>query len=203
MTMAKTTNKKTVKLGLKTIIIGLVIVAAGIAVFFLKSKIVVAWVNGRPVWHWTYITELERQAGQQTLDSLITQNLILQEAKKQKVSVTNDEIDEDLKKIEASVTAQGQVLEDLLKAQGLSLQDLKNQIKLNKLLDKLVGQDVEVSDEEIQKYISENKDFLPEEQSAEELNSSIKEQLRQQKLNEKLQDWLKSLKDGAKIVSWL
>ena len=180
---------------------------AGIAIlvglYFYKSKVVVAWVNGRPVWRCSLNKEMESQIGQQVLDSLVTKQLILQAASKQKVKVKKEEIDESLETIRANLDSQGQELEAVLELQGISLNELKEQIKLQKLVDKLVGTESEVSEEEISQYITENREILPNDLTAEELNQRVKEQIKQQKLNQEVQDWLRGLQEEAKVVSWL
>ena len=80
----------------------------------------------------------------------------------------------------------------------MSRNDLKGQIKLQLLLKKIVG-NVPVSDTEVDKYIEENKDSLPEETNPEDLRSQIKLQLEQQKLNEKIQNLVAELQKNAKI----
>ena len=51
-------------------------------IFFAKNIFLAALVNGTPIARLTVIKELEKQNGKRTLDSLITQQLIFQAAKK-------------------------------------------------------------------------------------------------------------------------
>ena len=167
-------------------------------VYYFKGQFIAAMVNGRPIWRWTLVRELERQAGEQILDSLITKILILQEAKKQKITISNAEINQEIKEIEEKMTAQGQSLDQVLGLQGMTREALEEQIQISQIAEKVLGQDIEVTEEEVDNYFEENKDYLPENTSREE----VKEQLKQQKIGEKFQTWVQSLRDGAQITTF-
>jgi foldase protein PrsA len=178
--------------------LAVIVIFASLAYYF-KGQFVVAMVNGRPIWRWTLVRELEKQAGGQILDSLITKTLIFQEAKKQKISVSSEEIDQEVKKLEEQMTAQGQSLEQVLGLQGMTRETLEEQIEIRKIIEQIVGSDIEITEEEVDKYFEENKDYLPEDISREE----VKEQLKQQKIGEEFQAWVESLRDGAQVSTFL
>ncbi len=183
-------------------VVALVIGILGLG-FFFKNKLVVVFVNGQPIFRASYVKELEVQAGKQIIETLITKKLILQEAKSQKVKVTKQEIEEEIKTVEALADQQGLSLEQLLEFQGITKSQLEEEIKLQKTIKKIVGKDIEVSDEEINKYIEENREFLDEATSDEELKEVVSNQLKQQKLTEKVRELVGKLQQEAKIVSWL
>jgi len=191
---------KTKKSSVKWILVAplIIIVLAGLLYYF-RGQFVVAIVNGKPICRWTLIKELEKQAGKRTLESLITKTLILQEAKKQKVAVSDDEVNQEIKQIEENFTSQGQDFNQLLEIQGITRNGLMEEIRLQKMVETIAGKDVEVTDKEIDDYIKENKDNIPQDMKEEEIRATAKEQLKQQKMNEKIQSWIKSLRDGAKI----
>lgn len=112
------------------------LVAAGL---LLKKELVVATVNGQPISRLTLIREMEKNSGKQTLEGLIGKTLILQEAKKQNVSVGKGEIDQEMAKIEENFKNQGQDLNQLLAFQGITRADLEEQIQLQKTAEKLAG----------------------------------------------------------------
>ena len=73
---------------------------------------------------------------------------------------------------------------------------------MREILPDCVGKNIKVTDQEITKYMEENKESLPETVEATEaaaLKVSIKNQLQQQKLSEKVQEWLANLQKNAKI----
>jgi len=187
------------KINKRNLIIILAVIVLGAFLYNFRGQFIAATVNGKPVWRFTLLKELEKQAGKQTLDSLITRTLILQEANKQKVTVGVDELNQEIKKIEENLSGQGQDLDYLLSAQGMTRDQLKEQIRIQKLVEKMAGQNIEVADEEVDKYLEQNKSLITKDSNVEEVKAGIREQLRQQKLTEQVQSWLKSLRDGASI----
>lgn len=186
----------------KTLAIGGVLLLV-LALFLLRSIFVAALVNGVPISRFAVVKALETQGGKEVLDELITKQLVLQEAKKNKISISDAEINTELKKIEDSVTSQGQNFNDLLKAKNLSRDVLKDKIKLDKIIQKIVGKEVTITDKEIQDYITANKESFPPSATIDELKGSVKEQLLQQKMSEKFQSWIAALKDKAKIYRFV
>lgn len=166
--------------------------------YYFRGQFVSVMVNGQPIWRLTLIRELERQAGSDTLETLITKTLILQEAGKQGISISPEELDEKIKELEDNFTSQGQDLDQLLEAQGMTRAQLREQIEIQLMINKIVGEEVEVSDEEVDEYLEANREYFPEADS-EETRVGIKDQLEQEKLNEKIQSWLDSLREEAQI----
>ena len=193
------TNKKKNKVDTKKIIISLIIVILVIGLYKFKNLFVIAMVNGKPISRLSLISEVEKQAGKQVLETLISKKLILQEAKKQKIKVTEEEIDQEIAKLEENINQQGQELLALLEMQGISLKQLAEEIKLQKIIDKIVSQEIEVSEEEINTYLEKNQEFLLDDSDIESVRENIKEQLKQQKISEKVQTWLTELREQAEI----
>lgn len=186
------------------LLIALWIIVLAVALWYFKGQFVVATVNGQPIFRSTLIRELERQAGPQTLDNIVLETLVRQEAAAKKVTVSEDELNAEVKKLEDQMAAQKQNLDQLLSLQGMTRASLKDQMRLQLLVDKLVGQEgVKVSDDEVKKYIADNKAFLPKDAKPEELAATVRKQLEQQKTTAQTQEWLKALQAKAKINHWL
>lgn len=204
----KETSSPKIKSGKKArkapifIILLAIIILAG-TLYYFKGQFIVATVNGKPIWRFTLISELEKQEGKKVLDSLVTKTLILQEAEKQNVTVGDEEIDQEIKQLEENFAKQGQDLNQLLDLQGMTRDRLREQIKIQKIVEKIAGKDVNITDQEVDDYIEENKDSIPKDLDIEEIKENIKEQLRQQKINQKIQLWIESLHDKAKINYFL
>lgn len=179
--------------------IGLVIVILAILAFAFKGLFIAAIVNGQPVSRVAVIQQLEQQNGKQAVSDLITKILITQEAQKRNVTVNQSEVDSDLKNIDGALKAQGQTLDTALASRGMSKQQLVDQITLQKLVEKMVGKDVKVTDDDVQKYIDTNKDNLPQDLSDDDLKKQVKAQLQQQQLQEKTQAFVADLQKKANI----
>ena len=121
----------------------------GVVILFLvalnRGLIVSAIVNGKPIFRWTVNSTLMSRFGQQTIENMITEQLIADEAKKAKLTVTQKEIDakeqEVLKSFGGNVT-----LDEVLKFQGMTKSDFDEQIKLQMMLTKLIGKDITITD---------------------------------------------------------
>jgi len=153
--------------------IPLIIIALIIIAFSLKGLFVVALVNGEPIARIAVVSELEKQGGKQALSSLVNQTLILQEARKKNIQVSQAEIDAAAKQIEDSLKSQGQNLDTALAMQGMTRKDLSTQLKLRSLVEKLLTDKVKVTDKEVADYIEKNKDTFPAEMKEEEIKKSV------------------------------
>ncbi len=200
MKQKKSNPKPRLKLGRQHLVILAVVLGAIGLLYFFKSAFIVGWVNGRPLTRSAYVGELEKLAKTQAFDSLVTKQLILNEAKKQKVSVAKSEIDDAMKNIDDRAKAQGSSLDELLTAQGISRQSVEEEVRLQKLLEKMVGQ-VDVGEDEITAYWNQNKDMYKD-QKFEDVKDQIKDQLKQQALIGKIQELISRLQSEAKIVNW-
>jgi hypothetical protein len=181
-------------------LIPLFLILTGGIIFYFKGLFVVALVNGQPITRLSIIQELEKRGGKQMLSSVITQALILQEAEKQNVTVAQKEIEEEIKKVEDNLKKQGQSLDQALTFQGLTREDFVTQIRLQKLVEKMLAKDMKVTDREIDDYIEKNENSIPKDMKPQEVTASARQQLQQQKLSSKAPAWIKDLQEKAKII---
>lgn len=176
------------------------VLVLGAFLYVGRGLFVAAVVNGQPISRLSVVSESEKQSGKQALDTMVRNTLIEQEARKQNVTVSEKEIDDEIKKVEETLTKQGQKLDDVLAMQGMSRQDLRKLIKLDKLVTKIVGKDVKVTDAEVSEYLEKNKELLPQNQTEEQLKKTATEQVKQQKLNQEVRTWVESLQTKAKVM---
>ena len=193
-------TKSPVKVRKSYILLALIIFVLGGLLYAGRSIFVAAVVNGQPISRLSVVKETEKQAGKQALDTIVRNTLIEQEARKKNVSVSEKEIDDEIKKVEATLSKQGRKLDQELAAQGMTQKDLRRLVRLDKLVGKIVGKDVKVTDKEISDYIEKNRDLLPQDQSEEQLKKSAGERIKQDKLNEKVRTWLESIQNKAKVI---
>lgn len=128
---------------------------------------------------------LVEQYGAQTLDALISDKIIELEVAKNKVEISSEEVD---KEVESMANYYGgmEALDNAMKSYNMTMEDMKDNVKMNLSLKKLVGSNIIISDEEIVSYFEENKEkFNQEEQvsashilvESEELAKEIREKL--------------------------
>lgn len=180
------------------VVLGGLVVAAGLFGYYKYG--VVAVVNGRQISRIEYIKIMESQVGKQTLDRMVTETLIMNEASKKGVKIDKAIIDTEIAKIEEQLKTQGQTLDSALAAEGMARTDLEKQIRLQKLAEELSAPKTEITEAEINDFLDKNKDQLPKGSSKEELQTLAKTQLASQAQNEAISTWLADLKKNAKII---
>lgn len=211
--MAKTDNKQeseseekkfnlTVKNKKLIIFISALLVLMGI-LYLGKSLFVVAIINNRPIFRTSIISELEKRYGSATLESVVNESLILQEASKKNVVVSTEAIDKEVKIIEDNIKAQGSDLDTELSRAGQKREDLLKGIKLKLLIEKILADRIQVSDKEIEDYFNSNKTVLYKDQKIEDVKDSVKATLMGMKLEEEYLKWIEEIKNSAKIKYFL
>lgn len=196
--MKKTSSKIPKKVFIFALI--LLIVVGGF--YFGRKTFFAASVNGQLVSRLSVIKDLEKQGGKKVLDTIILKTLINQEAKKRNLSVSQSEVDTEIKKIETNVSSQGSTLDALLAQQGMTKSDLIGEIKLQLLVTKMVDNNITVSTKEVDNYLASqnSQNSLGVSQTTPGLNRVQAESaIKQQKLQAEIQKFVADLKAKAKI----
>jgi len=160
----------------------------------------VATVNGKGISRVSYIKTLEQQGGAQILSAMIDENLILNEGIKNNVNVDKKTIDEEVAKIEEQLKAQNQTLDAALLSSGMTKADLDKQIKIKKIEAALSTTKVEITQAQIDEFLTTNKALLPTGKTKTELETLAKEQITLEANQTAATTWLTNLKQNAKIV---
>ena len=187
----------------KRVITFLVIVLVLTGVYFSRSLIFAAWVNGKPVYRYSLIRELEKQGGKQVLASLVEQALISAEAKKSNVTISEIEIETEIKKIEETISGQGISLDEALKLRGMTRKDLEKQIGTQKIVEKILASKILLTDQEVKDYFNANKTLFGQNPVFDKVKDQVRAQLFQQKLSEQYNTWITDLKTKAKILYFI
>jgi len=195
----KTKKKIDLKKYRKPALLAVGLLAVLAAAYQYKGVFVSAVVNGSPISRLSVIRELEKEAGQQALDRLITKKLIAAEVARKKIVVTPSDIDAEVKKIGDSVTKQGGTLEEALAQQGMTEGDLREQMLMQKELEKILGNKVKVTDEDVTRYVTQSKAAAPAGMSDADFMDQIREQLKSQKFNDEVGKWIAAAKAKASI----
>ncbi|MFZ5933009.1 MAG: SurA N-terminal domain-containing protein [Patescibacteria group bacterium] len=177
----------------------LLVLAILIVLALSKSLFVAALVNGWPISRLALIRELERQGGRKILDTLIERSLIFQEARRQGVKVSEEAVNQQVSSIEELLKKQNLTLEEALKARGQTKSDLTEQIRIQKTVEAILSQKINISAEDISQFFEENKETFGEGKTLEDVKEDIRSQLFQQKLTEAYSKWIEELKTKGKI----
>lgn len=119
---------------------------------------VAAVVDGEPITKQMVVDRLLSYFGNSILESMITDLLLEQEARRRGVSLTEEETNKAVEALQEEVGAKTpEALEALLKGQGISLTLFRYQARRFALLEKVFAQEVRVTDEEVEKIYREHK----------------------------------------------
>lgn len=125
---------------------------------------VVATVNGRVITKDDLYNAMYEQIGEQAIEQLINTILIEQEARRQNITVSNDEIQAEIDKL-AEQYGGRETLETLLEQSGSSLKSFEDNIRINLYIERLLADEIEVTDEQVREYYDNNQDaFYQDEQ---------------------------------------
>jgi hypothetical protein len=180
-------------------LIALGVVALLGLVYIFRGLFVAAMVNGMPISRLKILKQAESAQGENILESLITEQLIFQRAQEQGVQVDEQAVNQEIEKIEQQLSGQGQDFHQLLKLQGMTVEDLKQKLKMQKVIEALLADKINVTEEQVNQYLEDNKDFFSEDQSEEEKKQQAREQLQQQEMSKQYRQWVQKLKDQARI----
>ncbi len=177
----------------------IVVLAVVYVLFSSKDLFVAATVNGYPIARISVVRELEKQGGQQVLDNLINEAIISQEARKTGTVVAEADIDTKVNEIKEQMNAQGQDVDSLLAAQGISQDEFRDQIKTQIYVEKLLSGSISITDEQVSEFIETNKAFLPTDLDEEGLKNLARQELTQQELSGQFSTWIADKKQNADI----
>lgn len=169
--------------------IGGVIIAVVLVVLLINGTRgeMVASVNGERITKDELFQRLAEQDGGQTLDAMITEMLIEQEAKKANITVTEEELDHEFDRVKKRF---GSELEFQMMLAQLNMSEdmIKGQLRSSLLVKKMMLPEIDVHEDDLKQYYEENKQFYEEEEQVkarhilvetEEEANEIKQQLDQ------------------------
>lgn len=137
------------------VITGLVTLLLGAGLAACSGTGAVATVNGDPISKSAFEDKLEGSPGaRNTLQQMVQEALILQYAKSNSITVTDDEIakrEDDLK-----ANFPNGSWNDMLKARGLSEDDVKQALREQIILDKALAKDVTITPAQVKQYFDKN-----------------------------------------------
>lgn len=182
---------------IRNIVIFLIIVAA-IILWKMKDYFIIATVNGQPVTRFELNRQLTQRFGPQTLDTIINERLILGATRKQGIFVTAEEMDQQIKKIEAKLEGK-MSLSEALAAQGMDTDMLKKQIEIQLSIEKLFAKEATISSTEVEDYIKKNAAAYKTATDPAKLKEEVNDILKQQKVNEQFDTWFGEVRKNASV----
>lgn len=144
--------------------------------------------------------QLRANYGNNGVDSVIQQQLILQEGQRQHINITDKQISDQLSKIKTSSGGEASYQQQL-KQLGISEDLLKQQVRVQLIREQLLKDKIQVSQKEIDDYYNQNKSTIdPDGKTGEKaLTAQIQETLKQQKLDSATPDYVDSLRQRTSV----
>jgi hypothetical protein len=183
----------------KLLTLALIIVVLILVGSLARGFFVAAIVDGEPISRLAVIKELEKRSGGQALDTMVIKKIILKQALLQGISISGDDVDQEVSTLDERMAAQGSTLEVALSQQGMTMEQFREQIILQKALEKILADKLVASDEEVNKYLEQTKAMAPKGMSEEEFRGKVKEQIKSQKFDVEVGKWLTEQKQKANI----
>jgi hypothetical protein len=192
----KPTKKRSV---FKTLVLILFLALLAAFLYLSKSLFVVAVVNGKPVFTYTLIKQLEKQYGKTVLDDMVAKELVKQTIRQEKAEPSAEDIKTEIDKIVKNLETQGTTLDAALTKEGITQKQLEETIAVQKGMEKILQSELVVTEDEIKKYFTENKTAFGKDAKFEDFEESIKSQLSQDKMSAAFQTWYTKLKSDSDI----
>ncbi|WP_416145449.1 peptidylprolyl isomerase [Planococcus koreensis] len=152
----------------KAIYIAIGVIAAS-AIFLLMSfgqNNGVASVNGKEISKDELYAQMLKTNGTETLDLMISEEIVRQEAEKEDITVSDEEIEAEIAVYEEQYGG-AEELDSALAASGMTVESLKEEVQTYVKIEKLIGPGIEITDEQIQTYFDENKESLGQSEQVE------------------------------------
>lgn len=131
--------------------------------------------------------EMVRTSGEETLELMINEEIIRQEAESADVAVSTEEVEEELAVYEEDYGSE-EALEQALSTSGMTLDDFEQEIEKYTLVEKIIGPDIEVTEEEIETYFENNKDKYEQQEEVEASHILVESEEEAEEVQEKLAD---------------
>lgn len=166
----------------------------------LRNILPVAVVNGSGIARKDFTERVLLKAGPQVMDQLIVSKLLVAEAQKRHVVLSEKEIDEVLAKVEAELVKNNATVQDYLVAQGSTLSMLRIELRNQLIVEKLFGANIVVTQKEIDAYFTQNNIRKGTGAVLISQTIAIKKAVRTNKLREAFQIWLQKELQNAEIL---
>lgn len=195
-------------------VIGLILIIVSafalidLAVQYLNNDYSVAVVDGTRIskskWHKT----LESAYGSSVAQQLIDEQIIRAEAKKADITVSKEEVDEQITEIETSLGGK-EALDTALVANNITLEQLKEQVELDILSTKILTPQIEYTEDDVKSFFNQYSDAIFPDETAEledgekldfdQYKAETEEIYIQQQVQSTQSSWLTEVEAGYRI----
>lgn len=152
------------------IILVLVVLVTIVLIHYTNQRSeIVATVNGEKITRDELYQAMLVEGGREVLDRLITNRLVLQEGERLGITVTEEEIDAEIKNvINNNFFGMAEYFYQALEQYGLTEKAVKDDLKTETVLRKIVQEQINITDEDAREYFMTNQEYfnIPEQVEA-------------------------------------
>jgi foldase protein PrsA len=168
--------------------IGVLILAIGVFLSLALSKDkAIAKINGDAISKDELYDVMVEQYGAATVEQLIADKIVASEAKKQKITISDEELNKEVDKLKESYGDE-EVFEQVLASNNTTVDVLKEDLKNYLTMRKLIEPQIEITDEELKTYFDENKDSLGEAEQVKASHILVEDEASAKEIEQKLAD---------------
>lgn len=164
-----------------------------------SNQDVVASVNGEDITKNELYELMVKQNGKQALDSLISQKVIELEAKKQKITVSDEDIQKEMETYYETYGGE-EAFVQTLQMSGYSLEDVKKELALNIKINKLLEPRIKITEEELKTYFEANKEQFAQQKQVKASHILVETEEKANEIKKKLaegQDFAQLAKENS------
>lgn len=183
---------------LRKLLIGSLVVLLALGLYYKKSWFVAGTISGKPITSIELITTLNANYRKQALEAIVTNRVIMDEARRRNISIPGSEVDGKIKEYEAQFGG-AENFDNLLEQQGQTRKFIVDQVRLQLAMEKMFGAEATVSAEEVDQYVKDNKATLSSDDPLLQKQEAEKT-LKQNKLSSLLRVKFEELKEKAKVT---
>ncbi|WP_209122940.1 peptidylprolyl isomerase [Alkalihalobacillus sp. BA299] len=165
--------------------IGLILIIAIFCTFYFTKGERVASVNGQPIYKDQLYDMLVTQYGAEAIDSLITDIIVEEEVKKENISVSQEDLDEEMTVYTESYGGE-ESFNELLASSGIERTTIEQDIETFLAIKKLLEPRISITEEELTAYFEENKEFYGEEEQVHAKHILVEDEATAKEVKDKL-----------------
>jgi foldase protein PrsA len=169
-------------------VIGVLILAIGVFLSLaLPKDKAIAKINGDTINKDELYDVMVEQYGAATVEQLIADKIVASEAKKQKITISDEELNKEVDKLKESYGGE-EVFDQVLASNNTTVDVLKEDLKNYLTMRELIEPQIEITDEELKTYFDENKDSLGEAEQVKASHILVEDEETAKEIKQKLGD---------------
>ncbi|MCM3692518.1 peptidylprolyl isomerase [Neobacillus niacini] len=174
----------------KKLVLGIGVLILAIGVFLslaLPKDKAIAKINGDSISKDELYDVMVKQYGAATVEQLIADKIVASEAKKQKITISDEDLNKEVDKLKESYGGE-EVFNQVLASNNTTVDVLKEDLKNYLTMRKLIEPQIKITDEELKTYFDENKDSLGEAEQVKASHILVEDEATAKEIKQKLAD---------------